>query len=489
MTNNKTAFIWLLASLFMISSACSSKQYTVINGTIDYLGDADFYVEAMPLHYKYSEKIQFPVTVSGTNFSISIPLDKPTIVYLAIQDTKYPLFVEPGGNTSVTILRSEFPSKVRVTGIGENANSNYQKFLDETVGLQSSINAEMEKSKNGNPNNARALSAEKVRIAKNHLEGTNFNDIYQKTIGEDFVIKLRTVEYNARFFTDYDVDKERQMILDEAVNSGFFSYSSLKAQRAGIRDFTHYYARTFGIYDSVKTEYNADLAEYDIKRVAYDELNEKRMQVLKVIEDPKAKAYAEMFLIAERIGEIPLHIAEDSYRSFLTEYADYPEFTEFIEWFYNEIKSVSPGEPAIPFTLADENGKLHSMSDYLGKFVLLDFWAGWCQPCLHEFPIMRDIYSTYTRDQLEIVGISTEIDSLVWRQDIQRFKNPWPQLYGGNGFNQETFKAYKGGGIPFYILVDPDGNIVRYNDMRPSFNFTEVLDSLLLHQESQKASL
>lgn len=109
-----------------------------------------------------------------------------------------------------------------------------------------------------------------------------------------------------------------------------------------------------------------------------------------------------------------------------------------------------------------------------------------CQPCLEEFSYMRDIYNSYKREELEIIGISTEVERSVWIQDIERFDNPWVQLYGGNGFNQETFKAYKGGGIPFYILIDPEGNIVRYNDMRPSFNFTEVLDSLLIHHQSPK---
>ena len=69
------------------------------------------------------------------------------------------------------------------------------------------------------------------------------------------------------------------------------------------------------------------------------------------------------------------------------------------------------------------------------------------------------------------------------------FKNPWPELYGGKGTNQETFKGYKGGGIPFYILLDPDGNIARYNDITPSFNLTEVLDSLLITYKTKTASL
>jgi len=180
-----------------------------------------------------------------------------------------------------------------------------------------------------------------------------------------------------------------------------------------------------------------------------------------------------------------LEAAQPSYEHYLEEFSDYPEYIEFLTYFYNEIKSVSPGQPAVPFTLPDMDGELHSMSDYSGKFVLLDFWAGWCQPCLDEFPHMKDIYQNYSRNELEIVGISNAEDSLVWVQDVNRLELPWVQLYGGNGFEEETFKAYKGGGIPFYILIDPEGNIARYNDIRPSFNFTSVLDSLLQQHKNQ----
>jgi peroxiredoxin len=472
----------------VLLTSCSPKHETIITGEIDYLGDVDFYLETIPLHYKYSERTQFPISVDGSLFEISLPIEVPQIVYLVIQDEKYPLYIEPNNPTSISIKRSTFPYEVNVVGPGQESNDNYQGFIEDIRGLDNSIKAEMDKFKVGENNEALVLSQQKVQLAKEHLAGTSFNDLYLKTVGEDFVIKLRAVEYSARHFPNYDANSARQSIIDEAISSDFFSYESLKAQRAGIRDFTHYYARTFGIYDDVNQRFGRTLAEYDIKRVAYDELNEKRMQVLDVITDPKGKAYADLFLVAERIGEIPLEIAEESYQNYITNYNQYPEFIEFITWFHDEIKSVSPGEPAIPFSLYNIDGEEFSIDDFAGKFVLLDFWAGWCQPCLEEFPIMRDIYSNYSRENLEIVGISTEVDSLVWTQDLRRFQNPWVQLYGGKGFEQETFKAYKGGGIPFYILVDPDGNIARYNDMRPSFNFTEVLDSLLLHQEIIKTS-
>ena len=92
---------------------------------------------------------------------------------------------------------------------------------------------------------------------------------------------------------------------------------------------------------------------------------------------------------------------------------------------------------------------------------------------------MRELYREFDREDFEIVAISIGEDSLRWRQSLKQFQNPWPQLYAGNGFQQETFSSYQGGGIPFYILVNPDGNIERYNDIRPSFNLPELLDSLI----------
>lgn len=482
MHHNVSPLILIFVILFV---GCSNE--TSINGTIDYIGDATITLAEKPLHYKYSPLTNDTLEVSEEgSFSIAFPIEKPHIRFLEIEDASNPLYLTPDANLSINIERSEFPMNVKIEGYSEPWDEQYEQYLNETDDFEDRITREEEKIKVGENNELLQLSRQKYELAEKYLANTPLHDYYLKAIGEYLVFSVRAIEYNQRYFDDFDADSARSAIFVEADSLGFFTLQSLKAQRAGIRDFAHYYARTFEIYDSVKTAYNMDLSEYDIKHVAYEELNEKRIQVLEHMESRDALAHAKMYLVAERIGEQPLEKARPSYEAYLEEFSDYPEYTEFLTYFYNEIKSVSPGEPAIPFALPDMDGNIHTMEDYRGKFVLLDFWAGWCQPCLEEFPHMKEIYDTYSRDELEIIGISNEVDSLVWRQDLERLDLPWPQLYSGDGFDEATFTAYKGGGIPFYILVDPDGNIARYNDIRASFNFTSVFDSLLTkYQNSQ----
>jgi len=473
----------ILLGAFLFLTACQNVQQTGIEGTIDYIGSSELYIEEKPIHYKYAPKIHYDVDPDNRGrFSQTIPVDSQTVVFFTIDDNRYPLVAIPGEKISVNIERENFPDSVHIEGYPDPWHINYAQYLKEEKRFQERIDQEIADFRNGEPNELLDLYKHRYKVAKRNLAESPLEVYYYKNIGEYLVKRLESIKYR-RGKADFDTQAEREKVLEKAKDLKFFSFKSLKAQRAGIRDFTNAYANTFGIEDSLEAFYGQELMEYDVKRLGYEKMDSARVSVLDHIENRNALAYSKMHLIAERIGEMSPEIAEQSYKSYLEEFSNYTRYTNFLKTFYNKVERVTPGNPAIPFTLPNQYEQPVSMEDFQGKYVLLDFWASWCIPCLDEFPDMRNLYREYSRDEFDIVAISIGEDSLRWRQSLQRFQNPWPQLYGGNGFQQETFSAYQGGGIPFYILINPEGEIERYNDVRPSFNLPELLDSLIVDEE------
>ena len=142
---------------------CSERQSETVTGTIDYLGDAEMYLELNPLHYKYSEKQLFPLHVSDRKFATSPQISGSQIAYLVLQDQRYPIYISPNSPTHIEIKRADFPENITVTGTGAEANAAYQLYLKAINGLQNKIDAEMDKFKIGEENIALQLSASKLK--------------------------------------------------------------------------------------------------------------------------------------------------------------------------------------------------------------------------------------------------------------------------------------------------------------------------------------
>ncbi|MDM1292682.1 redoxin domain-containing protein [Sphingobacterium sp. N143] len=138
-----------------------------------------------------------------------------------------------------------------------------------------------------------------------------------------------------------------------------------------------------------------------------------------------------------------------------------------------KLKSGSAGATATDFSGMDIQGKPLKLSDYRGKYVLLDFWASWCVPCRKGNPHLLQLYGKYKKKGFEIIGVSDDdSNEKAWRKAVDQDKiGVWKHVLRGlkrtaqGDFDKSEDKseAYGIHSLPTKILIDPQGIIVgRY---------------------------
>ena len=127
-------------------------------------------------------------------------------------------------------------------------------------------------------------------------------------------------------------------------------------------------------------------------------------------------------------------------------------------------------------TFYDLQGNEHHIAEHKGKYILLDFWSSGCGPCILAFPEMKQVYEKY-QDRLAIVSMSTDTDSR-WRKASEEHDITWSNWNEGKGTGG-LYAHYRIRGIPYYVLINPEGKIEQRMMGYGENMFTELFAELL----------
>jgi peroxiredoxin len=136
------------------------------------------------------------------------------------------------------------------------------------------------------------------------------------------------------------------------------------------------------------------------------------------------------------------------------------------------------GTAAPAYALPNLDGKTVKNTDFLGKVVILDFWATWCPPCRMEVPHFNRLQAEYRDQGLEIVGLSLDAGGA---RDVRPFVEEYKVNYTMLLATDETSQSYGGVvGIPTTFVIDRKGTIVKkFVGFTPPEVFEETIKPLL----------
>jgi peroxiredoxin len=135
------------------------------------------------------------------------------------------------------------------------------------------------------------------------------------------------------------------------------------------------------------------------------------------------------------------------------------------------------GKKVPDMSMPDVNGKEVSISSFRGKYVLIDFWASWCGPCREENPNVVKSYNEYKNKNFTVLGVSLDKDKPNWLKAIKDDNLTWTHISDLAYWNSKSVEVFKFDGIPFNILVDPEGTVI--GESLRGFDLSKKLSEVL----------
>lgn len=175
--------------------------------------------------------------------------------------------------------------------------------------------------------------------------------------------------------------------------------------------------------------------------------------------NPNLAGFYAMSTLDTEMAEAELIAYGDKIKEEFTDNRYVTEFKAEID----KLRSLAIGQQAPEFEAYTPTNKLVKLSDFRGKYTLIDFWASWCLPCREENPNIVKQYQSFKDKGFEVLGVSLDNNPGPWMRAIEDDKLEWINISDLQAWSSDLIIKYRIKAIPTSYIIDPDGKIIAKN--------------------------
>ena len=385
-------------------------------------------------------------------FAESFEIDYNGSYTLMTKGSRIPLYLGKGSKLIINADEKDFTKTLKFSGIGAVENTFWQQkneSVTKHLGNQTEFYSLEE-----------SAYIEKVKYLKN-----NILSIYNSTKFDDKFFKENELK-NINYFELLQYLIYPQYHAHYAKKEGFKTSESFpKLDPSFDLDNNAEYLFSNSYKQLVLNSFSYKIAKQAGEEAEYT--SKYSLPELKKIKSPAIRTAIIQNLAYEVSAGNP--DAESLYNELIALSSD-AKFKENLTTKYNQIKTLTPGKASPGFDYENFKGGKTSLESLKGKYVYIDVWATWCGPCRREIPSLQKVEEEYKGKNIEFVSLSIDQkkDYDKWRKMVEEKSLGGIQLFADNDWNSQFVKEYAIEGIPRFILVDPNGNIISADAPRPS---------------------
>ena len=429
--------ILLLVVATLMSCSKKENEYVTISGKIENVqADSVFVI---------NDDVRKAIPVVNGEFRDTLKLNQNGYFTFRSGNERTDIYLTPGDSLYITTDMQAFDEQLKYGGTSEKEN-NYlaQKQLKteevyaDPQSFFSSIPTEFKTKLDG-------VRDEMMQDLKNSQLNAKFTELEKKNIDYFYHTLLAQYPMAFKYFT------RNEAVLPDGFNEG-----SDKLSLENEADFTTVPAYKQYVFYKISNQ------------IGEAKTAEETEKIVSGIRSPKIKDAVIKEFLLYYVGSGGADA--ERYNNYIQKNATDEKVKKESAEAFAKVQKLLPGKPSPKFNYPDTTGKMVSLDDLKGKLVYVDVWATWCGPCIREIPSLKQLEADYHDKDIEFVSMSIDpqADKEKWLNMVKEKDLKGIQIFADNDWKSEFVQEYGIKGIPRFILIDKNGNILNADAPRPS---------------------